>query len=36
MPRSQYWIRNVKTVSTFPPKGLFPKDNEGGRIILAG
>jgi hypothetical protein len=26
MPRTKQWIRNVKTVSTFPPKGLFTKD----------
>jgi hypothetical protein len=23
---SKYWVRNVKTVSTFPPNGTFTKD----------
>jgi hypothetical protein len=22
----KYWVRNVKTVSTFPPQGIFTKD----------
>ena len=25
---SQRWVRNVKTVSTFPPEGVFTKDAE--------
>ena len=24
--RKKRWVKNVKTVSTFPPKGLFTKD----------
>ena len=26
MARPQKWVRNVKTVSTYPPKDLFSKD----------
>ena len=26
MVRKQRWVKDVKTVSTFPPKGLFAKD----------
>jgi tRNA(adenine34) deaminase len=24
--RKKYWVHNVKTVSTFPPEGIFTKD----------
>jgi Protein of unknown function (DUF3175) len=26
MAKSKKWVRNVKTVSTYPPKNLFTKD----------
>jgi hypothetical protein len=26
MAKTQKWVRNVKTVSTYPPKDLFTKD----------
>jgi tRNA(adenine34) deaminase len=26
MVQKKKWVRNVKTVSTYPPKGLFTKD----------
>ena len=26
--KNKQWIRNVKTVSTFPPEGIFTKDAE--------
>jgi Protein of unknown function (DUF3175) len=26
MAKAQKWVRNVKTVSTYPPKDLFTKD----------
>ena len=26
MAKSTKWVRNVKTVSTYPPKDLFTKD----------
>lgn len=26
MPTKKQWVRDVKTVSTFPPKGIFTKD----------
>jgi len=26
MAEKKKWVRNVKTVSTYPPKGLFTKD----------
>jgi tRNA(adenine34) deaminase len=26
--KNKYWVRGVKTVSTFPPKDLFTKDAE--------
>ena len=26
MARNKQWVREVKTVSTFPPEGLFTKD----------
>ena len=35
MPRAKQWIRNVKTVSTFPPKGLFNKDAETIARVMA-
>jgi tRNA(adenine34) deaminase len=25
-PKKKQWVRNVKTVSTFPPKAVFTKD----------
>ncbi len=25
---NKYWVRDVKTVSTFPPEGIFTKDAE--------
>ena len=25
MPRKNYWVKDVKTVSTFPPPGTFTK-----------
>jgi tRNA(adenine34) deaminase len=25
-PKRKQWVRNVKTVSTFPPEGVFTKD----------
>jgi hypothetical protein len=28
MAEKKRWVRNVKTVSTFPPGGLFTKDAE--------
>ena len=28
MPRKKKWVQDVKTVSTFPPAGLFTKDAE--------
>jgi tRNA(adenine34) deaminase len=35
MPGTKQWIRNVKTVSTFPPKGLFTKDAETIARVMA-
>lgn len=32
---SKRWIRNVKTVSTFPPQGLFTKDAETVARVMA-
>ncbi len=26
--RDKYWVRNVKTTSTYPPKDIFTKDAE--------
>ena len=26
MPQKKKWVRDVKTVSTFPPEGIFTKD----------
>lgn len=28
MPKTKKWSHNVKTVSTFPPEGIFTKDAE--------
>ena len=28
MPKSKKWIQNVKTASTYPPKGIFTRDAE--------
>jgi hypothetical protein len=35
MPHSKRWIRNVKTVSTFPPQGLFTKDADTIARVMA-
>ena len=35
MPQTKQWIRTVKTVSTFPPKGLFTKDAETIARVMA-
>ncbi len=28
MPKTKKWVQTVKTVSTYPPKGIFAKDAE--------
>lgn len=28
MPKAKKWVQNVKTTSTYPPKGIFTKDAE--------
>ena len=28
MPRTRKWVQTVKTVSTYPPEGVFTKDAE--------
>jgi len=28
MAKTKKWVKNVKTVSTYPPKGIFTKDAE--------
>jgi hypothetical protein len=28
MPKTKKWVQNVKTVSTYPPEGIFTKDAE--------
>jgi hypothetical protein len=35
MTRTKQWVRNVKTVSTAPPKGLFTKDAETIARVMA-
>jgi Protein of unknown function (DUF3175) len=32
---TKYWVKNVTTVSTFPPKGLFTKDARTIARVLA-
>jgi hypothetical protein len=31
----RYWVRDLKTVSTFPPKGLFTKDAKTVARVMA-
>ena len=37
MPKAKkgYWVHNVKTVSTFPPEGIFTKDAETIAEVMA-
>jgi hypothetical protein len=35
MPKPRQWVRDVKTVSTFPPEGLFTKDAETIARVMA-
>jgi len=35
MAKSQKWVRNVKTVSTYPPKDLFTKDAQTIAMTMA-
>jgi hypothetical protein len=35
MPSKKRWVREVKTVSTFPPQGLFTKDAETIARVMA-
>lgn len=35
MNRKKNWVRDVKTVSTFPPKDLFTKDAETIARVMA-
>lgn len=35
MAKKKNWVRNVKTVSTFPPQSLFTKDAETIARVMA-
>ncbi|HZU34373.1 MAG TPA: DUF3175 domain-containing protein [Gemmataceae bacterium] len=35
MAEKKNWVRNVKTISTFPPQGIFTKDAETISKVMA-
>ena len=35
MPKAGKWVQNVKTTSTYPPKGLFTKDAETIALVMS-